>query len=312
MTGKTQASPAVRAILRRLGLERASGLERMPGGSSTQVWQVPWAGRPAMLRVYPAGTHQAQEREGVLLRHVGQHGLPVPAVHAAGVEKGVPYLLLSVCAGHPVGQEIRHRPWRAYALGVQVGLVHAALHRLPVPDALRPFRHQWRHWLAERPRVCAVLQAADRLQDSLLHLDLHPYNILTDGDRVTGVVDWISGAVGDPRHDVARTLVLLRCPRTDRSLTAPAIRAVSRLYEVGWLHGYRQGSLPALRRALNDRATQAAFLACASLCMAAEMRGVRRQADLLHLRRLSHRWERSAARGGGRAAPPASGHRAGP
>ncbi|MEO9254277.1 MAG: phosphotransferase, partial [Tepidiformaceae bacterium] len=44
---------------------------------------------------------------------------------------------------------------------------------------------------------------------SVLHLDFHPGNILIDGNRVTGVIDWPNVGFGDPAADVATTRVLL-------------------------------------------------------------------------------------------------------
>ena len=46
---------------------------------------------------------------------------------------------------------------------------------------------------------------------SLLHLDLHPYNVLVDDDgAVTAVIDWTNAAAGDPQLDAVRTWSILR------------------------------------------------------------------------------------------------------
>ncbi len=44
---------------------------------------------------------------------------------------------------------------------------------------------------------------------SLLHLDYHPQNVLVEGLRVTGVIDWANAAAGDRHLDAATTAVIL-------------------------------------------------------------------------------------------------------
>lgn len=44
--------------------------------------------------------------------------------------------------------------------------------------------------------------------DSILHLDYHPDNIMSDGNN-TSVIDWMTSAKGTPAADVAATLYLL-------------------------------------------------------------------------------------------------------
>ena len=55
--------------------------------------------------------------------------------------------------------------------------------------------------------------------DDLVHLDFHPGNVLVDGGRLTGVIDWDGATRGDRHFD----LVTLRFWLTghDRRLTAP-------------------------------------------------------------------------------------------
>lgn len=290
--------PPVTACLRTLGLGGAMRVTRITGGTGTQVWRLQTAPEPLILRLYPAGEAAlvAQRREAAFLRHLGPLGLAVPAVHAAGVQDGTPYLLLSHCPGRPVGEEMRTRPWRAYNLGIAAGAFHARLHQTPVPQGLRSFRAADGGDLELEPALRARLHQAPPLPDTILHLDFHPMNILTDGSQVTGVVDWISAAVGDPRVDFARTVVLLRCPRTDHALTTPMIHGLSRLFEYGWASGYAQacGRHPQLAAALRARTDQAAFLAAAAGMLAREMGRVRRPADLARIHRWARTWTRSA------------------
>ena len=45
--------------------------------------------------------------------------------------------------------------------------------------------------------------------DSLVHMDYHPLNVMVDGVRVTGVLDWVNADVGDRHLDAAMTAVIL-------------------------------------------------------------------------------------------------------
>ena len=45
--------------------------------------------------------------------------------------------------------------------------------------------------------------------DSLVHMDYHPLNVMVDGVRVTGVLDWMNADVGDRHLDAAMTAVIL-------------------------------------------------------------------------------------------------------
>ena len=58
-------------------------------------------------------------------------------------------------------------------------------------------------WLTEHPPAPAP--------DVICHGDLHPFNLLTDGDRVT-VLDWSTALLAPRAHDVAFTSLLLSEP----------------------------------------------------------------------------------------------------
>lgn len=53
----------------------------------------------------------------------------------------------------------------------------------------------------------AVIQATPHLPDGrqLIHGDFGANNLLTDGTEITGVIDWESAMIGDPRYDIANT-----------------------------------------------------------------------------------------------------------
>jgi aminoglycoside phosphotransferase (APT) family kinase protein len=86
-------------------------------------------------------------------------------------------------------------------------------------------------WLAEHPSAPAP--------DVICHGDLHPFNVLTDGDRVT-VLDWSTALLAPRAHDVALTSLLLsepalRVPGWQR----PLVRAFGKLLARRFVRRYQ-------------------------------------------------------------------------
>uniref|UniRef100_UPI001300A5FE aminoglycoside phosphotransferase family protein n=1 Tax=Desertihabitans aurantiacus TaxID=2282477 RepID=UPI001300A5FE len=82
---------------------------------------------------------------------------------------------------------------RAGRRGLACGRVHGVLAGVAAPAGLR-----------------VVERAPTGSRTALLHLDLHPLNVLVgDDDEVSAVVDWANARAGDPALDVARTWALL-------------------------------------------------------------------------------------------------------
>ena len=78
---------------------------------------------------------------------------------------------------------------------------------------------------------------------NLLHLDLHPYNVLVDdAGEVTAVIDWTNAAAGDPRLDAARTWSILALDPAALALRAePGWVALTE----AWLDGLPEIPAPA-------------------------------------------------------------------
>ena len=92
-------------------------------------------------------------------------------------------------------------PVGAAAAGRACGELHDALAAVACPPGVR-----------DAP-------GADGRERRLLHLDLHPFNVLVDDDgEPTGVIDWANAAGGDPELDRARTWSLLTLDPAAREL----------------------------------------------------------------------------------------------
>ena len=122
----------------------------------------------------------------------------------------------------------------------------------------------------------------------LLHLDYHPLNVMTDGRRMTAVLDWANARVGDPRADVARSHSILAIePSWPRG---PYIAAFRQILARAYLRGYEQVAGP-----LGDLAP---FYAWAGAVMLRDLapRAARAGSDLRldRVRRWTDRWKRCA------------------
>lgn len=72
-----------------------------------------------------------QGPEARILAHVAEHGYPVPKVHhLAGEGRD---LVMEKVQGPTMVQALERRPWRARAVGRQLGELHNRLHEFPGP-----------------------------------------------------------------------------------------------------------------------------------------------------------------------------------
>lgn len=219
------------------------------------------------------------------MRAASALGLSVPAVHAAGVWRDRPALLLTWLPGRPILEELRRRPWRAHALGAAFGRTQAAIHALSAPSPLSGRPDAWIDWLGpDHPELAKRLRQEKPRATALLHLDYHPPNVLTDDERATGVLDWRNALAGDPRADAARTVAILRIDYTRRPSLAE--RGLRWLFERGWRAGYDE-------RARIPAGDMSLFYAWAGAMMLRDLASKRTPADLARIQRWTEKqWAR--------------------
>jgi aminoglycoside phosphotransferase (APT) family kinase protein len=114
-------------------------------------------------------------REAGLMDLARTHDFPVPMVHDVRQDG----LVLERINGPTMARAILRRPWTAARHAATLADLHERLHRIPLEGA------------------------------RLVHLDLHPENVLmSPGGPV--VIDWTNARAGDPDVDVALTWLILR------------------------------------------------------------------------------------------------------
>jgi tRNA A-37 threonylcarbamoyl transferase component Bud32 len=132
-----------------------------------------------VLRRFKGGGHP--EREALVMRHARLHGYPVPEV----LEVTSDALVLEKIAGPTMWDAAAAQSSTVPAHAAVLAQLHRMLHEIAAPDGL------------------AAVGEGGRL----LHLDLHPANVIVSPAGPV-VIDWTNARGGEPAFDVALTWVI--------------------------------------------------------------------------------------------------------
>jgi len=120
------------------------------------------------------------------MNYLAGHGYPVPAVEDIS-DDGCD-LVMQRIDGRSMVQQLGRAPWSVHRQADTLARLHEQLHEIPVPD-----------FLPSAP----VSEGS-----SILHLDLHPLNVIISSSGPV-VIDWTSACVGNPDADVALAWLLM-------------------------------------------------------------------------------------------------------
>ena len=155
---------------------RGAGARLIAAGRASEVFDL---GDGTVLRRFKSGGHP--EREALVMRHARSYGYPVPEVLAIADDA----LVLEKIEGPTMWQVAADQPSTVEAQAVLLAQLHRDLHKIDAPDGL-----------------AAVAEG-----DCLLHLDLHPMNVILS-PKGPVVIDWTNARRGEPMFDVAVTWVI--------------------------------------------------------------------------------------------------------
>ncbi len=134
------------------------------------------AGPGSVRRRYRDGRDVTAEAE--VMRWLHSEGYPVPELYDA---QG-PDLIMTLVEGPTMAESLLSEQIEPSAAGEMLADLHNRLHALAHPEA--------------------------RATQCLVHLDLHPLNVLIAASGPV-VIDWSNSRLGDPRLDVSMTMVIL-------------------------------------------------------------------------------------------------------
>jgi aminoglycoside phosphotransferase (APT) family kinase protein len=260
----------------------------LTGGFWATIVQLRLTGTPAgvpddvVLRVVPHPEMGAKEI--AVQAALADAGAPTPVVHLtgpAGGPLGDAWAVMDLAPGEPLlaGLEgaaaLRSFPRILARLPAQLADTMSAIHRIdaaPVVERVRAVAPTvaltiddlWPHLRAgaEGARRADLVDVVDSLAAQtpprrdvvLCHGDLHPFNLLRDGDRIT-VLDWTGALVAPPAFDVALTRLLLRYPPIAAPpALRPIISAGARVLARRFVHRYHRAN-PAADLTILDRHT---------------------------------------------------------
>ena len=156
----------------------------MGRGRDTDVYDI---GDGKVLRRYRVDFDHSPEIGA--MAHLHEHGFPVPRLFSAdGAD-----MIIERVDGPTMLEALVRYPWRARRYGRMLADLHRRLHAIAPPPELRT---------AGTPR------------EAVLHLDLHPGNVLLSPHGPV-VIDWSTAAAGPAGADVARTIVIMTVADAD-------------------------------------------------------------------------------------------------
>jgi aminoglycoside phosphotransferase (APT) family kinase protein len=188
--------------------------------------------------------------ETAMQRHLTRCGFPVPSIRCSdgpSNELDRAWSVMDLATGQPLlaglsaVTALKTAPTLLRRLPDLLAEAAAALHQCPI-DGLHgelsghtrqpDIRHLLEHVAAQADTVgrhdlaitAAHLAGATHDEHVICHGDLHPFNLLVDGDRWT-LIDWSTAVLADPHYDLAFTTLMLANP----PLGGPApVRAATR------------------------------------------------------------------------------------
>jgi aminoglycoside phosphotransferase (APT) family kinase protein len=150
---------------------------------------------------------RSMEKEAKVMGYVAQHGYPVPRVEEISADGSE--LVMERIDGPTMLDALSRRPWTLQRHAAVLAALHDRLHEIPGPQVLDPF-------LAGG--------------DCLVHLDLHPLNIILS-PKGPVVIDWSNAARGAGPADVALTwLVMIAAEIPGGGVQAVVGRVLRRLF----------------------------------------------------------------------------------
>lgn len=224
MADPTDLATGLARALARIGLPAPTGMTRLSGGANMESWRFQAGAEVGILRRAPSLDLMA----GRPLDHAAEAAL-IRAARAAGVL--APEVLVELAPADGIGSGFVMRAMAGTAdpaaiqaggdtapLAAEVARELARIHNTPITglnvplmvtaDAVAELRKRFIAHGGDRPILALGLNWLARnlpadVPPRLVHGDYRLGNLLVDAGRLTGVLDWELGHLGDPHEDLA-------------------------------------------------------------------------------------------------------------
>ena len=219
----------IEKILQECNIQYASIKEVQEGKDSSVYHITNIEGQSFAIRILPIDRLHQFHWEADLIAYVRERKIPVPEVLAVHSTEEYAVMVMEWAKGVTMLQALVANPERAHPLGFEFGRVQAMIHQISMPKMERET------WLTPATEIeKKLLSDIQPNGNSLLHMDFHPLNVLTDGESITAVIDWINASTGDCRFDLVRTLSVMEIDGP----TLPELRERLTQFLDGWREGY--------------------------------------------------------------------------
>ena len=180
-------------------------------------------GRTAEIWVHGDQTIVKLYREDVPEHNISREFQISRLVYTQGVRTPQPFELISTQNRQGiVFQQIRgpsllkilgEKPWRVNKYARMMAGLHYDLHKIEATEDFGRQKERLKRGIIEAPMLSVdeksiILSYLEELPEGsyLCHGDFHPDNVLID--EQIWVIDWMTGAMGDPDGDAARSIVM--------------------------------------------------------------------------------------------------------
>ena len=230
MEGKGGEQMNIDHLLSGLGYSGSFSYTEIHGGKDSMVFKLVNDDNILALRIISSDRLPQFKREKKLMELARERGIPTPKVYTVKAIGEFAVMVMDWVPGKTVLSALQENPACAYVLGFNFGQTQARINQIPLPE-------EWRedNWLTPVLEEEEILKAVTPSGNQLLHLDYHPLNVMTDGENIVGVIDWMNAARGDCRFDFSRTYSILEL---EGAKVFRDYIEVLRTFRKGWQEGY--------------------------------------------------------------------------
>lgn len=222
-------------MLDKLGISDYESFIKIQGGTASTIYKIIVKNDSDLaLRILPSNHYRQLLHEKQLMKFASQNEIPVPNVYEVAEFGDMSVMLMEWVSDKTVLQALLEQPERAYDLGVQFGKTQDKINKI---SPMKDFKKEgWHTQVSPEDYQHVEDGKMFKPEDKLLHLDYHPLNVLTDGKKITAVLDWTNAGFGDFRYDYVRTQSIIQ-------LLAPTFFGENvplTKFELGWKSGYKE------------------------------------------------------------------------